>query len=88
MNWTVSHQTEILWGVTQHGRGILLRRAGQGKKVISKENLSSLGESKTWGDAGFLLAELQVFSIGWSPFPLTELVAGQEESLPPVGEGK
>lgn len=34
-------------------KGILLRRAGQGKKVISKEELSSVEESKTSRDAGF-----------------------------------
>lgn len=88
MNWTVSHQTEILWGVTQHGRGILLRRAGQGKKVISKENLSSLEESKTWGDAGFLLAELQVFSIGWAEVlsHSQSLLLGKKKVFPQLGK--
>ena len=60
----------MLQGVTHN------RLLGQGKEVISKgeKNESSLEESKSSGEYGFSLAELQRFPLG--------LVAGQERSLP------
>ena len=87
MNWTASHQTEILWGVTQHGRGILLRRAGQGKKAISKEKLSSLEESKNFKRCWLFVGWLQVFSIGWAAvLSHSQSLLGKKKVFPQLGK--